>query len=673
MSPSFHLQRLTHLLHQSPTIFSCRSLLQIQAQLTTTGLIYSDPSCLLSLLNLSLSNPATPHLATAIFSHIQAPPNAPTWPLMVRRLALDADPFRVFALFRTMQRLRRNDPVCDPYVYASLVKACNKVSATREGKSVHCHVVRLGLDYNVNVLNSLINFYSCSRSLLGYACIMFDRIPMKNIVTVNGMVSGFLKNKLFDAGLRLFKRALACLFGLGLKPNFVTLVSLVSGCVEFGRFDVGRALHCYCCKTGLSLVTEVCNALIDLYSKFVCMKEALCLFNEMPDRDLVSWNTMISGYASVGNSVRTFSLFREMRARNIGFDRVSLISLTLASGNGKDLNMGKIVHGYIKASGAEISLPIGTALINMYSKCGSIESARKVFFEVQDENIVSWNSMVHAYVESGHDREALELFNQIKLRNLKPDEVTMLGLILACRNSGELCHGIDIHSYIESSSHLNKSIILQNALIDMYAKCGNMARAKLVFDKMPRKDVVSWTSIIAGHAINGQGDEALVAFKRMEAENVEPNSVTFLSVLSACEHAGLVEEGQVLYDSMCKLYNIQPRIEHCGSIVNLHARSGRLEEAYNFVRNMPLGPNAVIWRMLINACRVHGDFDMGLSLICGVTGLKTSSHGAEDHVVSSNLFAEAGRWDDVLNERSLMATRKAMKAAGKSSVSDLPE
>ena len=590
---------------------------------------------------------------------------------MVRRLALDTDPFRVFALFKTIQRLRRNDPVGDPYVYASLVKACNKFSAIREGKSIHCHVLRLGLDYNVNVLNSLINFYSCSRSLMSYASVLFDEIPMMSIVTVNGMISGFLKNELFDAGLDLFKKVLACLFGLDMKPNFVTLVILISGSVEFGTFDVGKTLHSYCCKTGLSLVTEVFNALVNLYSKFECMKEASCLFDEMPQRDLVSWNTMISGYASVGNSMRAFSLFREMRTRNIGFDRVSLISLILASGNSNDLDMVKMVHGYIKCSGTEFTLSIGTALINMYSKCGSVEFARKVFLEVQDENIVSWNSMIHACVESGHDHEALQLFNQIKLRKIKPDEVTMLGLILACRNSGELYHGIDIHSYIESSSHLSQCTILQNALIDMYAKCGNMVQAKLLFDKMPRKDVISWTSIILGHAINGQGEEALVAFRRMEGEKVEPNAVTFLGVLSACDHAGLVEEGQNLYDSMCRTYHIQPRIEHCGCIVDMHARSGRLEEAYKFVRNMPVGPNAVIWRMLINACRVHGEFDMGLSLIGGVIGLEASTHGAEDHVISSNLFAEAGRWDDVLNERSLMATHKAMKVAGKSSVSDL--
>ncbi|XP_060963957.1 pentatricopeptide repeat-containing protein At1g08070, chloroplastic-like [Cannabis sativa] len=281
------------------------------------------------------------------------------------------------------------------------------------------------------------------------------KILEKTIVTVNGMISGFVKNESFDAGLNLFKRILVCLFGLELKPNYVTLVILISGCFEFRRLDVGKTLHSYCHKTGLDSVTEACNVLIDLYSKFKCMIDASRLFKAMVDKDLVSWNTMISGYASVGEYMRAFILFSEMRSNNIAFDRVSLISLILASGYGKEIDLVKIVHGYIIASGIEITVPVGTTLINMYSKCGSVEFARNVFSQLQDENIASWNALVHAYVECHHDHEALEVFSQIKLRKLKPDEVTMLGVILACRNSGELYHGIDIHSYIESSSHLN--------------------------------------------------------------------------------------------------------------------------------------------------------------------------------------------------------------------------
>ncbi|KAL6181613.1 hypothetical protein ACLB2K_048264 [Fragaria x ananassa] len=661
-------QRLTHLLHQNPNLFSPQNLLQIQTQLTTTGLLYLNPSCLIPFLNLTLSNPSTLHQATALFNHTQHL-NAPTWPIMVRRLNLDADPSRVVSVFRAMQRLKRNGPVVDPYVYASLVKACNKLWATREGKAVHCHVVRIGLEYNVNLWNSILNLYSCSENLIGYACRVFDVMPHRNVVTVNGMLSGFVKNGMLDEGIGLFKKVLGCSFGLECRPNYVTLVVLVSGCVELDGFIVGRVLHSYCCKAGLDLVNEVCNALIDLYSKFGHLGEAVRMFNEMPETDLVSWNSMIAGYAGVGECRKALYLFREMRASNVGFDRVSLSSLISAAANGRDLGMGKVVHGYMTVGGAEITVAIGTALIDMYSKCGSTKCARKILDNLQDESIVLWNSMIHGYVECGHNQEALELFNQIQSRKLRPDEVTMVGLILACRNSGDLSHGICIHSYIENDIHLQRSIVPHNALIDMYSKCGNMSLAKVVFNKMPSKDVISWTSIIVGHAINGEGKEAIFAFRKMRAEKVEPNSVTFIGVLSACDHAGLVDEGLNLYDDMCRLYHIKPRIEHCGCIIDMLARAGRLEEAHKFVKSMPIELNAVVYRMLVNACRVHGDFGRGLCLVSRFADLNTL-HGAEDHVASSNILADAGRWDDVLHERSLMATRTYTKVAGKSSITD---
>ncbi|XP_015578450.1 pentatricopeptide repeat-containing protein At4g33990 [Ricinus communis] len=595
-----------------------------------------------------------------------------SWSAILRQFDLQNYPFKVISLFKAMQRGKPNDPVSDPFVYASLIKACNKVLGANEGKSIHCHVMRLGLHCNVNILNSLIYFYMSSNRLMSYACQLFNKSPERTIVTVNCMVSGFLKNKKFDKGLCLFNEVLVGKFGLCLQPNFVTLMVLISGCVESGRFNIGTLLHSYCCKTGLDLITEVCNTLIDFYFEYGHADNAVKLFNAMAEKDLVSWNTMIAGYARSNNCRKALSSFREMRYRDIEYDTISFVNLILACAYGGDLDIGKAAHGYIITSGQETPVSLGTVLINMYSRCGLIEFARKVFDELPDMNIASWNSMIHGYVENGLHRDALWLFNKMKYRKVKPDEVTMLGLISACRNSGELSHGTDVHSYIESNHNLNGNHVLQNALIDMYAKCGNMARAKSVFDNMSRKDVISWTSIIVGHAINGEGEEALCAFRQMCEEKVEPNSVTFIGVLLACDHSGLVEVGQNLYDTMCKVYNIEPQIEHYGCMVDMFARAGMLEEANEFVRKMSLEPNAVLRRMMINACRVHGIVALGLSLVSSL-GKAKKLDSTEDHVISSNIFAQAGRWDDVLYERSKILVLKASKSTGKSSVSDLTD
>ncbi|KAI4336003.1 hypothetical protein L6164_014584 [Bauhinia variegata] len=503
-----------------------------------------------------------------------------------------------------------------------------------------------------------------------HARVLFDRSPVKTVVTLNSMMSGFVKNGFSDMAFCFFNDFCGCSDNVGFKPNHVTMVILLSGCVECGVFGIGTSLKAYCWKMGFVSRTEVSNSLIDFYAKFGCVNDAAKLFNHMHGRDLITWNTMISGYAKSNHSKEAISLFKEMMHSNIGCDRVSLISMILASANDGNLKMGKAVHGYIKARGIEMTVPLGIVLINMYFKCGLVDSARKVFDQLSNDNIAIWNSMIHGYVECGHNFEALSLFNVIQSRMLLPDEVTMLGLIMACRNSGDICHGTNVHSYIQSSNRLKDSIVLQNALIDMYAKCGSMKKAKSLFDKMPVRDVISWTSVIVGYAVNGEAEKAIMAFHKMGAEKIEPNYVTFIGVLSACNHAGLIDEGRNFYNAMCKKHKIEPRIEHCGCMVDLHARAGMLEEAYNFVKKMHVEPNAVIWRMLINACRVNADIDLGLKLVNGLTELKPL-HTAEDHVLTSNLFAEAGRWDDVLRERHLMTSQKFPKAAGKSTISNL--
>ncbi|KAL8118203.1 hypothetical protein AgCh_015926 [Apium graveolens] len=587
---------------------------------------------------------------------------------MMRRHASDPYPIKALTFFQEMVNLENPcSSIFDPFVYASLIKACNRAGALREGKAVHCYVIKGGLDCNVYVLNSLIHFYLDSGKLLNYARVLFDRCTERNVVTFNCMVSGYAKVGDFRVGLSLFVKLLRGGFGSSLRPNYVTLVILVSGCVQFGEFDLGNALHSYCCKTGLDLNKEVCNVLIDHYSKCGCILEAARVFSDTPEKDLVTWNTMITGYAKSSDSRKAFALFRKMRNNKIATDIVTLIGLITSCANSRDYKVGNVIHGYAKVLGMDDTVAVGTALINMYSKCGEIQCARKLFEELPIRFIDSWNSMIHGYVECGLNSEALDLFTHIESHKLKADEVTILGLILACRNSGEMLAGCHLHSYIESNSHLSGSIRLCNALIDMYAKCGSMTRAKSVFDAMPNRDVISWTSLIMGYALNGEVEEALVAFKHMDAEKIVPNSVTFLGVLLACNHAGWIEAGSNLYAIMQKVYQIKPTIEHYGCMVDMNARAGMLGNACQFVKKMSIKPNVIIRRMLINSCGVHNHFDLELNIVKALDTLKMSTD-PEDHVVFSNFFAEAEKWDDVLRQRSMMRVQEASKVAGKSSV-----
>ncbi|KAL7115077.1 hypothetical protein ACP275_04G161800 [Erythranthe tilingii] len=649
--------RLTQFLLQQT--LSPNPLFQIHSLLITTGLQSHHPSALFSLYKLSLSNPSTLSHAATLFPQVQEPNK---WSLMIRH-ASAAAPLKALSLFREMRAAAGDDP----FVYASLIKACNKSHAFLEGKSVHCRVIRLGLDSNVNVSNSLVSFYMGSANLMGYADVMFDAVLVKSVVSVNCMISGNVDRGKFDVGLSLFVRMLAGCFGSNVRPDYVTFVILVSGCVKFGGYRDGNALRCCCFKMGLGNNIEICNALIDMYAKFGRISDAESVFSDVAvQKDLVSWNSLMWGYANSGDFERAFSLLRRMRIEGVGPDIVSFSCLLSSC---RDLRLGAMIHARVKSNGMEFDVSVGTALISMYANCRKIESARKFFDDILKTNIEYWNTMIHAYINNGLANEGLKLFDQIKPGELDPDEVTLLGLITACRDVGELNQGIILHSMVESDERFKRSLILGNALIDMYAKCGTTAKARGVFDGMRKKDVVSWTSMVVAYALNGEGEKSVAIFKQMRDENFVPNSVTFVGVLSACSHSGLVDEGRRLYEMMCDVYNIEPEIEHCGCMVDMFARAGKIEDARVFIGNMPMEPSARFWRMLVNGCRVNGEIGLGLRFLSGVKELEGSNE-SEDFVISSNVYAEAGRWGDVVSRREFMVVEKGSKVVGKSFVSN---
>ncbi|KAL6509559.1 hypothetical protein OROGR_022869 [Orobanche gracilis] len=563
-------------LQETPSkLLSPFRLFQIHALLITTGLQFHNPSTLFSLFKLYLSNPSTISQATTLFPQVKEPNK---WNIIIRHTSTTS-PLTALSLFQEMQdaiTFQHNDP----FIYASVVKSCNKAQALLE------------------VL-----------------------VSERSAVTVNCMISGNVNRGKLDVGMSLFVKMLSGCYGLNVNPNYVTFVILISGCVELGRFRTGNALHCCCLKMGLDQNLELCNALINLYAKFGCTFGAATLFRDMPEKDVVSWNSVICGYANSGDFARAFSLFREMRIQKVGIDRVSFSCLLSACAAEKHIWLGKMIHARLISNRLDCDVSVGTSLISMYARCREMESARNVFDEMPKRNIEYWNAMIHAYVENGIAREALKLLDQIEFRDLEPDDVTTLGLITACRDTGDLHQGMFVHSMVESRECLKSSVVLGNALVDMYAKCGSMSKATVVFDRMSKKDIISWTSMIVGHAINGERDKSLSTFKLMCAKNIVPNYVTFIGVLSACDHAGLVDEGRKLYDAMYEVYDIKPKIEHCGCVVDMLVRAGKLEDAQEFIREMPMEPNALVWRMLVNGCRVHGNISLGLNLVTSVKEL----------------------------------------------------
>lgn len=280
---------------------------------------------------------------------------------------------------------------------------------------------------------------------------------------------------------------------------------------------------------------------------------------------------------------------------------------------------------------------------------------------MSEREIVTWNAMITGYFQNGFSEAALSLFREMQVEGLAPDEVTMVSVLSACGHAGALELGKWVHAYIEKY-RLDGRISVKTALVGMYSKCGCIEKALEVFEGIPDRNLVCWTAMINGLAFNGYGMKAVEFFDRMVGCNIRPDAVSLISILSACSHGGLLEEGRRLFGDLRRRYGIAPQMEHYGCMVDLLGRSGHLDEAYELIKNMPFAPNAVMWRTLLGACKVHNNVELGEMVLKKILELEPRHHG--DYVLLSNIYAAAGRWEDAANIRRTMKKKGIAKVPG---------
>ncbi|KAK1349191.1 Pentatricopeptide repeat-containing protein [Heracleum sosnowskyi] len=301
------------------------------------------------------------------------------------------------------------------------------------------------------------------------------------------------------------------------------------------------------------------------------------------------------------------------------------------------------------------------AVLNGYVKCGDVGSAKKLFDEMPERNAVSWSVMINGYVKVGCFKEALEIFNEMQRSGVRPNHAGIVGALSACGSLGALDQGKWIHAYVDRSK-MELDTVLGTALIDMYAKCGSVEAACRVFEDMSRRDVYAFTSLISGLSNHGDSVMAVELLKRMGDEGIKPNEVTFICILSACARVGLVDEGLRVFESMNDVYGIKPEVEHYGCLVDLLGRAGLLEQAKDVVRDMPMEPDIYVLGALLNACRVHGDADLGNEMVEGLVSRSLDHSGV--HVLLSNIYASANQWDRVERVRKGMVEKDVKKVPG---------
>eukprot|EP01018_Ginkgo_biloba_P008721 Gb_40380 [translate_table: standard] len=509
---------------------------------------------------------------------------------------------------------------------------------------------------------------------------LFQKMPERSVVSWNAVIAAYVRRGYGEEALALFyEMQRSCT-----QPNQYTFTSVLLACADLAALEHGKELHQHIKRSGFQSNIYIGNALVNMYCKCGSLDDAYDVFDKMLERDVVSWNTMIAGYAQNGLVDEALKLFQEMPEPNV-VTWTTMVAGYANKGNFEEaLNLfhkmperdvvswNVMIAGYAHIGHVNEALNLfqkmperdvvsWTAMIAGYAQNGNFDEALKLFQKMPVRNVISWNAMIGGYAQNGYVEEALKLFQQMQLTGVKPDSATFANVLLACSDLAALQEGKQVHEVIIRSG-FQCHIFVSSALVGMYAKCGSIDDAYKVFDKIPRRDVVSWTAMIVGYAMHGCGMEALQLFEQMQLFGIKPNHVTFVGVLSACCHAGLVDDAWHYFECMSRDYHITPAVEHYCCMVDLLGRAGRLDEAQDFINKMPIEPDAAVWGSLLAACRIHTNIELGEHVAERLLG--ADPENAAHYVILSNIYAAAGRWGDIEKVRKIMKDRKVKKMPG---------
>ncbi|KAK6234941.1 Pentatricopeptide repeat - like 10 [Theobroma cacao] len=453
------------------------------------------------------------------------------------------------------------------------------------------------------------------------------------------------------------------------NPSQRTYELLILSCAHQNSLSLAQSLHSHISQNGFDQDPFLVTKLISMYSALDSLDDARKLFDKTRKRTIFVWNALFRALTLAGFGEEVLGLYRQMNRTGIPSDRFTYTYVLKACVASECLvsllKKGKEIHAYILRHGYEAHVHIMTTLVDMYARFGCVSCASFVFGEMPVRNVVSWSAMIACYAKNGKSFEALELFREmmVETHDSFPNSVTMVSVLQACAALAALEQGKLIHAYILRRG-LDSVLPVISALITMYSRCGKLELGQRIFDQMEKRDVVSWNSLISSYAVHGFGKKAIQIFQEMIHQGVSPSPVTFVSVLGACSHAGLVEEGKRLFDSMHKEHGIYPSVEHYACMVDLLGRANRLEEAARIIDEMRIEPGAKVWGSLLGSCRIHCNVDLAERASSRLFQLEPVSAG--NYVLLADIYAEAKMWDEVKRVRKLLETRSLQKVPGRS-------
>ncbi|KAM5550127.1 pentatricopeptide repeat-containing protein [Rosa sericea] len=553
--------------------------------------------------------------------------------------------------------------------YATLFHACARHHSLQQGLSLHHYMLAhnpITPHPDLFVSNHLINMYA-KFGYLDHAQQLFDEMPRRNLVTWTALISGYAQRGRSEACFRLF----AAMLGHYL-PNEFAFASVLSSCADSDGGH-GRQVHALALKMSLDACVYVANALITMYSKAcdhggvfdVSRDEAWKVFRSMESRNLISWNSMIAGFQCRRLGAQAIDLFVQMHLDGLEFDRATLLSVfsSLNGVNGIDeIVVTKFcyqLHCLVIKTGFILGIEVVTALVKAYSDLGGdVADCYRLFSETScHRDIVAWTGIMTIFSERDPE-EALSLFRQLRRENLAPDRYTFSIVLKAYASLATEHHASAVHSQVIKGG-FGGDTVLANALIHAYARCGSISLSKQVFDGIEFRDVVSWNTMLKAYALYGQAAEALQLFSQMD---IKPDSATFVSLLCACSHAGLVGEGTRIFDSMLERYGIVPLCDHYACMVDILGRAGRVGEAEKLVSRMPMEPDSVVWSALLGSCRKHGNTQ--LAKLAADRLKELAPEGSLVYVQMSNIYSSDGNFGEAGLIRKEMKGSRVKKEPG---------
>lgn len=529
----------------------------------------------------------------------------------------------------------------DGHVFVEVLKACSSIGALEQGNWIHTRILENGFELDQFVGTMLVDMY-CKHGSIENAEMVFDRLPEKDVVTWSALIAGYVQHGYGHEALHLFQQ----MQEEGVKPDKVVFVSVLQACLNVGNLEHGKEIHSRIIDVGLESDQYIGSTLIDMYAKSGNLEESHHVFDKILCRDLVAWSALMSGYAQQGHGHKALQhgqealrLFKQMQKEGMKPDNVTYVCALQACSSATFLQQGQQIHVHTIESGIELDLFVGNTLIDMYGKCCCIDIAEAVFQRMPQQDLVTWSALIAGYALQGHGQKALQLFNQMQERGMKPNQVTFVCILQACSCVAALEKGRQIHGHIIESG-LESDLLVANTLIDTYIKCGSLENACTLFDRLPTRDAVTWSALLSGHALLGDYISASQCFMNMQQTGLKPTGVTYLNLLSACSHVGLVDEGCLYFKLMRTRHEIIPTLEHYTVMVDLLGRAGCLNEAEDLLETLPCCPNIVTWTSLLGSCRRHVNVEIGRRSFDRIVTMEGRS--AASYVLMSNIYVDAG-------------------------------